>query len=32
VGPVDFALLGLTTLIIAWTLREVLRERRVGAP
>ena len=32
VGPVDFALLALTTLILAWTLREVLRERQLGAP
>jgi hypothetical protein len=31
VGPLDFALLALTTLVLAWTLREVLRERRVAA-
>jgi len=32
VGPIDFALLALTTLILAWTLREVLRERRDAPP
>jgi hypothetical protein len=32
VGPIDFALLALTTLILAWTLRQVLQERRGGAP
>ncbi len=32
VGPLDFALLAVTTLVLAWTLREVLRERRLAAP
>src|ERR687885_1797746 len=32
VGPLDFALLAVTTLVLAWTLREVLRERRLPAP
>jgi hypothetical protein len=32
VGPLDFALLAVTTVVLAWTLRAVLRERRVAAP
>src|SRR5918912_4210617 len=27
-GPIDFALIALTALVLAWTLREVLRDRR----
>ena len=32
VGPIDFAALALTTLILAWTLREVVHERRHAPP
>jgi hypothetical protein len=31
-GPIDFAVLTFTTVVLAWLLREVLRERPAGAP
>ena len=31
-GPIDFALIGGTAAVLAWTLRQVLRERGAAAP